>query len=163
MCAWQVCILDIDIQGVRLVSKAWSTTPPPLYVFIKPVDMATLEDRLRGRVSSHGRRPAPGPSPAAPCACAISLTGADPFCRHCPHAFGLPSDRGTSSVAQGTETDEEVAKRIKTAETEMAFLASAEGQDLMDVVITNDDLETAYAEFKSAIVKVRVPRFCAPF
>ena len=28
----------------------------------------------------------------------------------------------------------------------MAFLASAEGQDLMDVVITNDDLETAYAE-----------------
>ena len=67
------------------------------------------------------------------------------------------------SAAQGTESDEEVAKRIKTAETEMAFLASAEGQDLMDVVITNDDLETAYAEFKSAIVKVRVPRFCAPF
>ena len=89
MCAWQVCILDIDIQGVRLVSKAWSTTPPPLYVFIKPVDMATLEDRLRGRVSSHGRRAAPGPGPAAPCASAISLTGADPSRRRCPPAFGV--------------------------------------------------------------------------
>ena len=67
------------------------------------------------------------------------------------------------SAAQGTESDEEVAKRIKTAETEMAFLASAEGQDLMDVVITNDDLETAYAEFKSAIVKVLFPLFCPSF
>ena len=84
---WQVCILDIDIQGVRLVSKAWSTTPPPLYVFIKPVDMATLEDRLRGRVSSHARRP--GPRPRSPLRLAISLTGADPFRRRCPPAFGV--------------------------------------------------------------------------
>ena len=74
MRACQVCILDIDIQGVRLVSKAWSTTPPPLYVFIKPVDMATLEDRLRGRVSSPLR---------------LCHLAADPFHRRCPHAFGV--------------------------------------------------------------------------
>jgi guanylate kinase len=48
--AGQVCLLDIDIQGVQSVSKAWSSTPPPLYIFIKPTSDSALEKRLRGRV-----------------------------------------------------------------------------------------------------------------
>ena len=42
----QVCILDIDVQGVRNVKKS---TLSPYYVFICPPSMDDLEARLRGR------------------------------------------------------------------------------------------------------------------
>eukprot|EP00698_Gefionella_okellyi_P021176 TRINITY_DN6790_c0_g1_i1.p1 TRINITY_DN6790_c0_g1~~TRINITY_DN6790_c0_g1_i1.p1 ORF type:complete len:266 (-),score=59.21 TRINITY_DN6790_c0_g1_i1:121-918(-) len=42
----QICILDIDVQGVRSVKK---TDLNPRYVFIAPPAMATLEQRLRDR------------------------------------------------------------------------------------------------------------------
>lgn len=42
----QICILDIDLQGVMLVKK---TDLNPYYVFICPPSMEELERRLRGR------------------------------------------------------------------------------------------------------------------
>jgi len=42
----QVCILDIDVQGVRLVKES---KLDPYYVFIAPPSMEHLEKRLRGR------------------------------------------------------------------------------------------------------------------
>lgn len=42
----QVCILDIDCQGVRNVK---SSSLDPYYVFIAPPSMQDLENRLRGR------------------------------------------------------------------------------------------------------------------
>eukprot|EP01052_Picozoa_sp_SAG31_P040996 SAG31_NODE_6092_length_2174_cov_26.087711_1_plen_336_part_00 len=45
----KVCILDIDVQGVKSVNSAWRTEPKPLFLFIQPPSMQLLEDRLRGR------------------------------------------------------------------------------------------------------------------
>lgn len=42
----QVCILDIDVQGVRNVKKSLLN---PYYIFIAPPSMNDLEARLRGR------------------------------------------------------------------------------------------------------------------
>jgi guanylate kinase len=49
--AHQVCILDIDIQGVRQVRacQARGEFDAALYVFVAPPNMAELEKRLRGR------------------------------------------------------------------------------------------------------------------
>lgn len=41
-----ICILDIDVQGVRNVKKS---TLDAIYVFIAPPSMDVLEKRLRGR------------------------------------------------------------------------------------------------------------------
>ncbi len=43
----RVCILDIDVQGVRSCRKAGF--PVGSYVFVAPPDMGLLEARLRGR------------------------------------------------------------------------------------------------------------------
>ena len=96
----QVCILDIDIQGVKSVHAAWSSTPAPLYIFIKPTSPDALEKRLRGR---------------------------------------------------GTESEEDVQKRLKTAKTELAFEASAEGAAIFDKVIVNDDLQKCFEELKATV------------
>jgi guanylate kinase len=42
----QICILDIDVQGVRKVKE---TSLNPYYIFIAPPSMDDLEARLRGR------------------------------------------------------------------------------------------------------------------
>ncbi|KAJ8019823.1 Guanylate kinase [Holothuria leucospilota] len=42
----KVCILDIDMQGVKSVRK---TDLNPIYIFVKPPSMEVLESRLRGR------------------------------------------------------------------------------------------------------------------
>eukprot|EP00095_Tigriopus_kingsejongensis_P010962 maker-scaffold129_size324999-snap-gene-2.24 protein:Tk10962 transcript:maker-scaffold129_size324999-snap-gene-2.24-mRNA-1 annotation:"guanylate kinase-like" len=42
----QICLLDIEIQGVESVKKS---TLNPKYVFIKPPSLAILEERLRDR------------------------------------------------------------------------------------------------------------------
>ena len=43
----KVCVLDIDVQGVKQVSATWKTEPRPLFTFIQPTSMEALEDRLR--------------------------------------------------------------------------------------------------------------------
>ena len=42
----KICILDIDVQGVKAVKE---TDLSPLYVFIKPPSLEELEQRLRDR------------------------------------------------------------------------------------------------------------------
>ena len=42
----KICILDIDVQGVKAVKK---TDLTPLLVFIKPPSLEVLEERLRSR------------------------------------------------------------------------------------------------------------------
>lgn len=42
----KICILDIDVQGVRNVKKS---SLQPRYVFISPPSMVVLESRLRAR------------------------------------------------------------------------------------------------------------------
>ena len=42
----KICILDIDVQGVKAVKE---TDLTPLFVFIKPPSLETLEARLRSR------------------------------------------------------------------------------------------------------------------
>ena len=42
----KICILDIDVQGVKAVKE---TDLTPLLVFIKPPSLETLEERLRAR------------------------------------------------------------------------------------------------------------------
>ncbi|XP_014665669.1 PREDICTED: guanylate kinase-like isoform X2 [Priapulus caudatus] len=44
--AGRICMLDIDMQGVRSVKK---TDLNPKYILIKPPSLASLEERLRGR------------------------------------------------------------------------------------------------------------------
>ena len=46
--AGKVCVLDIDIQGVQKVKKS---SLKPIYIFIAPPSMESLENRLRGRGS----------------------------------------------------------------------------------------------------------------
>ena len=42
----RICILDIDVQGVKAVKE---TDLTPMYVFIKPPSLEVLEKRLRDR------------------------------------------------------------------------------------------------------------------
>jgi hypothetical protein len=42
----KVCVLDIDVQGVQKVKES---SLAPLYLFIAPPSMESLEKRLRGR------------------------------------------------------------------------------------------------------------------
>ena len=42
----KICILDIDVQGVKAVKE---TDLTPLLVFIKPPSLEVLEERLRSR------------------------------------------------------------------------------------------------------------------
>ena len=46
----RVCILDIDVQGVRLLRQRQAALGMhPLYIFVRPPSLAVLEERLRGR------------------------------------------------------------------------------------------------------------------
>ena len=44
----KICILDIDVQGVKAIKKV-DDIPKPLYVFMKPPSLQVLEERLRAR------------------------------------------------------------------------------------------------------------------
>lgn len=50
---------------------------------------------------------------------------------------------------RGTETEDKIQQRLKQAEKEMAY-SSTPG--VHDLVIVNDDLETAYAELEKYVV-----------
>lgn len=42
----QVCVLDIDVQGVKQIKK---TSFKPWYIFVEPPSLEELESRLRAR------------------------------------------------------------------------------------------------------------------
>ena len=44
----KICILDIDVQGVKLI-KLVEDLRRPLFVFMKPPSLHILEERLRAR------------------------------------------------------------------------------------------------------------------
>lgn len=44
----KICVLDIDVQGVRKVKES---SLDPLYIFIAPPSREELEKRLRGRAT----------------------------------------------------------------------------------------------------------------
>jgi len=54
---------------------------------------------------------------------------------------------------RGTETDEQVDKRMATAKGELAFYESTEGQRIFNDSVVNADLEQAYAELKAQVEK----------
>lgn len=45
-CAGKVCVLDIDVQGVKQIKQS---TFDPMYVFIKPPSVTELKRRLVNR------------------------------------------------------------------------------------------------------------------
>ncbi|RIA81406.1 guanylate kinase [Glomus cerebriforme] len=92
----KICILDIELNGVKAVKKTDLNTR---FVFIKPPSLEILKERLLGRK---------------------------------------------------TETEESIQARLNAAEEELAY-ANQEGSH--DIVITNDDLDTAYEKFKNFIVE----------
>ena len=91
----KICILDIDVQGVKSIKK---TDLAPHYVFIKPPSLAALEQRLRSR---------------------------------------------------NTETEESLARRLAAATAELEY---GDNPDNFDIVVVNDELETAYDELKNFLV-----------
>jgi len=85
-----ICILDIDIQGVKSIKE---TNINCNYIFVQPPSMEILKQRLQGR---------------------------------------------------GTETEDSLEKRLNRATEDLEY-GTSEGN--FDIVITNDDIESAYAEF----------------
>uniref|UniRef100_A0A2K6ENB9 Guanylate kinase n=1 Tax=Propithecus coquereli TaxID=379532 RepID=A0A2K6ENB9_PROCO len=97
----RICVLDVDLQGVRNIKK---TDLQPLYISVQPPSLGVL--RLRQR---------------------------------------------------NTETEESLAKRLAAAR---ADLESSKEPGLFDLIIINDDLDTAYTELKEALSEVGLPLPC---
>ena len=85
----------------------------------------------------------------------IDVQGAGQVKEKCPEAvliFIMPPDMETLARRlkdRGTDTDEEIAKRLKIAEQEIACLGD------YDYKIINNDLETAVEELKGIIIDIR--------
>ena len=85
----------------------------------------------------------------------IDVQGAGQVKEKCPEAvliFIMPPDMETLARRlkdRGTDTDEEIAKRLKIAEQEIARLGD------YDYKIINNDLETAVEELKGIIIDIR--------
>lgn len=90
----RICILDIDMQGVKQVKN---THLNARYLFLSPPLIELLKERLVGR---------------------------------------------------GTETEDSIAKRVAAAAAEMEYAKTG----AHDKIVVNDDLETAYKEFKEFIL-----------
>ncbi|XP_044117618.1 guanylate kinase isoform X3 [Neovison vison] len=92
----RICVLDVDLQGVRNIKK---TDLRPIYIFVQPpsLDVLVGEQRLRQR---------------------------------------------------NTETEESLAKRLAAARVDME---SSKEQGLFDLVIINDNLDTAYQTLEEAL------------
>ncbi|XP_032191004.1 guanylate kinase isoform X1 [Mustela nigripes] len=90
----RICVLDVDLQGVRNIKK---TDLRPIYIFVQPPSLDVLEQRLRQR---------------------------------------------------NTETEESLAKRLAAARVDME---SSKEQGLFDLVIINDNLDTAYRTLEEAL------------
>lgn len=90
----KVCILDIDMQGVKSVKD---TDLPAKFIFVAPPDRDTLRQRLEAR---------------------------------------------------GTETPESLEKRLAHSHAELDY---AKEPGAYDIVIVNDDLDSAYNQLKQFI------------
>lgn len=96
----RVCVLDLEMQGCESIRAMDEFSP--LFIFVQPPSLSSLEERLRARK---------------------------------------------------TETEESLAKRMAEARAALEY-GSTEGK--FDAVIVNEQLETAYASFRDALLpKVR--------
>ncbi|EKX40447.1 hypothetical protein GUITHDRAFT_75552, partial [Guillardia theta CCMP2712] len=93
ICDGKICILDIDVQGVRACRRSKLEAA---YVFIAPPSIAELERRLTGR---------------------------------------------------GTESEEQVTKRLRNA---IGELQDSHQPGLFDFVIVNDDLQKAFRQVQTS-------------
>ncbi|VCW68087.1 unnamed protein product [Gulo gulo] len=92
----RICVLDVDLQGVRDIRK---TDLRPIYIFVQPPSLDVLESRLRRR---------------------------------------------------NTETEESLAKRLASARLDME---SSKERGLFDLIIINDNLDTAYRTLEEALAE----------
>ena len=92
-------ILNIDVEGAKLVRRTGLGNHTVVYVFLVPSSLSRLEERLRAR---------------------------------------------------GTESDEQIADRLKAATREM------EAIDVFDYLVINNDLEAAVAELQAVFVAERL-------
>ena len=89
-----ICVLDIEIQGVRAIRQ---TSLNPVTCLISPPSFEVLESRLRGR---------------------------------------------------GTDKEEAILKRLEIARRDMK---SAKEERLFEVILMNDDLETAFLQLQEIL------------
>jgi guanylate kinase len=137
--AGRVCILDIDVQGVASCRRAGF--PIGKYVFVAPPDTAVLETRLRGRGECGGCGRAAWIEAVRQLG--IPLTTAPPTRLHLLHPLAL-------LPTAGTETEENIAKRLANASKEIAAAVTVP----WDSWVVNDDLDDAYLRLKAAIDRV---------
>ena len=109
----KICILDIDVQGVKAVKQ---TDLTPLLVFIKPPSLEVLEERLRSR--------------------------------------GTETEESLRFVICRMLNSKEVSfalfsKRLGAAAAEMEY---GEEEGNFDIIIVNDDLETAYVQLRDFMI-----------
>jgi len=147
----QMCILDIDVQGAQQVKKSPVSA---LFIFVAPPSFEELERRLRGRYAAATPRPALGVQyntslVRARVECLrLCMRGLDAACLVVgsrAQGASLLSCTAVRVCGRGTETEEQVAKRLRNAKKE---LESGEDMVLFNHRIVNDDLEAAYAKLK---------------
>jgi len=130
----QVCLLDIDMQGVINVKK---TNLNPYYIFVSPPSMEELERRLRNRGDTD-EEAIQKRYHSSPMQCAF-----------------LPSI-GMSSLFLVLLADMDQpgarmhAKSLETAKREMEC---RDKEGFWDLVLINKDLEKTYSELRSFVTE----------
>lgn len=118
------CILDIDVQGARSVR---ASSLEAIFIFISPPSYEKLEQRLRARWAM--------PSYAV---LYYTILGGS-----------LTDVKIANFSNRGTETEEQIQKRLRNAWTE---IEQANSPGLFDHVLVNDDLEACYKSLKVILV-----------
>jgi guanylate kinase len=113
----QRCILDIDVQGARSVK---ASSLEAIFIFICPPSMEELEKRLRSRWvrSSHQL---------------LTI-----------HVFSCTCSN-LNLINRGTETEEQILKRLRNAKTEME---QGHSSGIFDHILYNDNLDECYESLK---------------
>ncbi|VDK62433.1 unnamed protein product [Cylicostephanus goldi] len=127
-CTGKICVLDIELQGVLSIKKSNLNAR---FILIRPPSLEILVSEL--------------------------ILSDLIFCEALELSLGMNAffepffDYGYEKRLRdrGTEKEEDIEKRLKHAREDLK--ASEQNPDLFDLVIINDDLETAYKQFIAAI------------
>jgi len=118
----QRCILDIDVQGARSVR---ASSLEAIFIFICPPSMNELEKRLRDRW-------------VIVCyLCSFTL-------KIIPQCWSLKTSNH-DVLCRGTETEEQVLKRLRNAQAEIEQGMSS---GIFDHILYNDNLQDCYENLK---------------
>lgn len=118
---FQRCILDIDVQGARSVR---ASSLEAVFIFICPPSMEELEKRLRDRY-------------IIPSYWCISNSQIIPSV--------ILRSPNLNVLSRGTETEEQVLKRLRNAQTE---IEQGKSSGIFDFILYNDKLEECYESLK---------------